>query len=72
MCSWIWMPPNTVYEALRELHSALDVPLPQDAAREDIDIRHKSFSDFLRDPKMSGMLLGIKQEAKNVFFKQAI
>jgi hypothetical protein len=60
MCDWIGMTPNIAYGALRHLHSVVQVPLPPEAKTTTVNIRHKSFSDFLLDPNRSEMSLGTK------------
>ncbi|KXN88523.1 hypothetical protein AN958_07231 [Leucoagaricus sp. SymC.cos] len=65
MCNWLGMAPNVAYSALCQLHSVLDVPLPDAAISTRIKIYHKSFSDFLCDPNRSGrsgFWLGTKQD----------
>lgn len=41
------------YQALRQLHSVLYVPLSSDAHTVSLRIYHASFSDFLKDPRRS-------------------
>ncbi|KXN91192.1 hypothetical protein AN958_02612 [Leucoagaricus sp. SymC.cos] len=65
MCNWLGMAPNVAYSALHQLHSVLDVPLPDAAIYTCIKIYHKSFSDFLCDPDRSGrsgFWLGTKED----------
>ncbi|KAF9445573.1 hypothetical protein P691DRAFT_805486 [Macrolepiota fuliginosa MF-IS2] len=45
---------NVVYGALQRLHSVLDIPQPQEAHQKPIRFLHKSFSDYLTNPKRSG------------------
>ncbi|KAJ3575734.1 hypothetical protein NP233_g890 [Leucocoprinus birnbaumii] len=45
---------NTFYRALQKVNSVIDVPLWDQAHRNQIKIFHKSFSDFLLDEKRSG------------------
>ncbi|KAJ3567569.1 hypothetical protein NP233_g6285 [Leucocoprinus birnbaumii] len=46
ICDWLGMTPYVMHNALRQLHSVLDVPLPH-RPDEPIGIYHKSFTDFL-------------------------
>ncbi|KAJ3575606.1 hypothetical protein NP233_g992 [Leucocoprinus birnbaumii] len=46
MCDWLGMSPGTMYSALRQLHSVLDVPPPDDYKQ--VRGYHKSFFDFLQ------------------------
>ncbi|KAJ3553882.1 hypothetical protein NP233_g12544 [Leucocoprinus birnbaumii] len=46
MCDWLGMTPYIMHNALRQLHSVLDVPLPH-MTDEPIGVYHKSFTDFL-------------------------
>ncbi|KXN92496.1 Cytokinesis protein sepH [Leucoagaricus sp. SymC.cos] len=45
---------HTFYSALQDLHSVLDVPLPEAAHKEPLQVFHKSFMDFLKNPSRSG------------------
>lgn len=44
---------HATYAALRKLHSVLECPPPQKAARRPLRFLHASFSDFLRDQSRS-------------------
>ncbi|KAJ3572143.1 hypothetical protein NP233_g3270 [Leucocoprinus birnbaumii] len=67
MCNWLGMSANVTYGALRQLHSVLYVPLPQDAHdnHQHIRVYHKSFSDFILDPERSGINIGTAEEEEH-------
>ncbi|KAF9450388.1 hypothetical protein P691DRAFT_472364 [Macrolepiota fuliginosa MF-IS2] len=42
------------YSAMQKLHSVVKVPPPEDASKKFISFYHKSFEDYLQDPRRSG------------------
>ncbi|KAJ3555513.1 hypothetical protein NP233_g12193 [Leucocoprinus birnbaumii] len=52
------------YTALRQLHSVISIPTPDDALATPLQIYHASFQDFLLDPQRSGKFFISKQKAR--------
>ncbi|KXN82171.1 hypothetical protein AN958_02980 [Leucoagaricus sp. SymC.cos] len=74
-CNWLGMAPNVAYSALRQLHSVLNVPPPDEAIDTCVKIYHKSFSDFLCDPNRSGhsgFWLGTEEDRKRSHVSHAL
>ncbi|KAJ3575731.1 hypothetical protein NP233_g895 [Leucocoprinus birnbaumii] len=54
IATFLGLTPGVFYCALLNLHSVIDVPAQKEADKKGLKIFHKSFSDFLQDPKRSG------------------
>ncbi|KXN91774.1 hypothetical protein AN958_12341 [Leucoagaricus sp. SymC.cos] len=60
LCNWVGIPPHVAYGALRNLHSVIQIPLPCTSSDDLVlEFYHKSFCDFLEDPRRSENFLGI-------------
>ncbi len=52
------------YHALEKLHSVLRIPPPEDAQSESLSFYHKSFSDYLENPRRSGKFYFSKERVR--------
>ncbi|KAJ3569474.1 hypothetical protein NP233_g5025 [Leucocoprinus birnbaumii] len=53
-CNMLQFDQSIFYGALRRLHSVMEVPPPEEAAKRRLKFYHASFHDFLLDPSRSG------------------
>lgn len=73
LCNFLDMTEHTFYAALRQLHSVIEVPPPENAVRAPLRFYHASFPDFLVDANRSKGFFIEKKEAlvaitKSLFF----
>ncbi|KAJ3565646.1 hypothetical protein NP233_g7500 [Leucocoprinus birnbaumii] len=52
------------YTTLRQLHSVISIPTPEDAFTTPLQFYHASFQDFLLDPQRSGKFFISEQKAR--------
>ncbi len=71
-CSWLGITPDVAYSSLHHLHSVIDIPGIKDAQDRDFRFHHKSFSDYLKQSKRSGMFLDSKSEANKLAMQCSI
>jgi hypothetical protein len=59
------------YSALHHLHSVLLIPPVADAWFGKLEVRHKSFRDYLMDFERSGMFLNFENESLELYMRCA-
>lgn len=72
LCNFLDMDQCEFYNALRQLHSVLNVPLPEEAPEKPLRMFHTSFRDYLRNPVRSGRFFISEREANLEHCKQCL
>jgi hypothetical protein len=61
---YLYTPQGRFYSAMQALHSVINIPPPEDAANRGLTFYHKSFVDYLTNPRRSKKFHVSKQRAE--------